>query len=185
MRIERLLQRAHRIDRLGAELGLEIFLLALPDAVLAGAGAAHRLGALDQPVHELLAARHLVGIVDVADQRAVEIAVADMADDRRQQIEPLQIVLGLGDAIGEPRDRHADVGRDHAGAGAQRLHRPISVVPRLPEFCAVLGPGGPGEFAAAAFRGDLLKFFDCSATSFSLPWNSSSSSGVSGSVNFE
>jgi hypothetical protein len=30
-----------------------------------------------------------------------------------------------------------------------------------------------------------LKFFDCSATSFSLPWNSSSSSGVSGSVSFE
>ena len=107
-------QRAHGVERLGAELGLQIFLLALPDAVLAGAGAVHRLRALDQAVHELLAARHLVGIVDVAEQRAVEIAVADMADDRRQQIEPLQVVLGLGDAIGEPRDRHADVGRDHA-----------------------------------------------------------------------
>ena len=126
--------------RLGPEFGLQIFLLALPDAVLAGAGAAHRLRALDQAMHELLAARHLLRVVDVADQRAVEIAVADMADDRRQQIEPLQIVLGLGDAIGQPRDRHADVGRHHAGAGPQRLHRPIGVMPRLPEFGAILGP---------------------------------------------
>ena len=69
--------------RLGPELGLEIFLLALPDAVLAGAGAAHRLRALDQAMHEILAARHLLRVVDVADQRAMEIAVADMADDRR------------------------------------------------------------------------------------------------------
>ncbi len=45
LRIERLLDRTHGVDRLRAEFGLQIFLLALPDAVLAGAGAAHRLGA--------------------------------------------------------------------------------------------------------------------------------------------
>lgn len=66
LRIERLFHRAHGVDRLGAELGLKIFLLALPDAVLAGAGAAHRLRPLDQAMHEVLAARHLVAIVDVA-----------------------------------------------------------------------------------------------------------------------
>jgi len=80
---------------------LRVFLLTLADAVLAGAGAVHRLGALDQAMHELLATGHLISVVDVADQRAVEIAVADMADDRRQQAEPFQIVLGLGDAIGQ------------------------------------------------------------------------------------
>src|SRR5437762_10089177 len=83
LRIERLLQGAHGVDRLWAKLGLEVFLLALPDAVLAGAGAAHRLRALDQAMHEVLAARHFLRVVDVADQRTVEVAVADMADDRR------------------------------------------------------------------------------------------------------
>ena len=117
MRVERTLQRAHGVQRLGPEFGQEIFLLALPDAMLAGAGAAHRLRALDQAVHEILAARHLVRVIDVAQQRAVEVAVADMADDRRQQTVPLQIVLGLGHAIGEPRDRHADVGRDTPAPG--------------------------------------------------------------------
>src|SRR4051794_4805114 len=81
LRVERRLQRAHRIDRLRSKLGLEIFLLALPDTVFAGTGATHRLGALDEAMHELLAARHLLLVVDVAHQRAVEIAVADMADN--------------------------------------------------------------------------------------------------------
>src|ERR1700710_2041776 len=66
LRVECLLQRPHGIDGLGTELGLEVLLLALPDAVLASAGAAHRLRALDQAMHELLATRHLVGIVEVA-----------------------------------------------------------------------------------------------------------------------
>jgi len=51
-------------------------------------------------MHELLAARHLVAVVGVARQRAVEIAVADMADDRRQQVEALQIGFGFFDSIG-------------------------------------------------------------------------------------
>src|SRR6202158_6357591 len=89
LRIERLLQRAHGLDRLGAEFGLEVFLLALPDAMLPGASAAHRLCAFHQAMHEVLAARHLVTIVHVAHQRAVEIAVADMADNRRQQLEAI------------------------------------------------------------------------------------------------
>src|SRR3981189_2358245 len=81
LRIERFFRRTPGVERLISECGLQVFLLALANAVLAGAGAAHRLGAFDQPVHELLAAGHLVGIIDVADQRAMEIAVADMADD--------------------------------------------------------------------------------------------------------
>ena len=72
---QRLLQRAHGVERFDAEFGLEAFLLALPDAVLAGAGTAHRLCALDQAMHELLAARHLFLVVDVADPPAVEMAV--------------------------------------------------------------------------------------------------------------
>ena len=51
------------------------------------------------------------GVVHVDQQRQVEIAVADMADDRRDQLALGDVALGLGDAFGEPRDRHADVGR--------------------------------------------------------------------------
>jgi hypothetical protein len=42
LRIARLLQSAHGVDRLGAEFVLQIFLLALRDAVLSGAGPAHK-----------------------------------------------------------------------------------------------------------------------------------------------
>src|SRR5712664_1935547 len=66
LRIERLFQRAHGVDRLNPEFGLKIFLLALADAVLAGAGPAHRLRPLHQAMHEVLAARHLLTIVHVA-----------------------------------------------------------------------------------------------------------------------
>src|SRR5262249_23995048 len=99
--IQRLLQRAHGFKRLFAEFRLQIFLLALPDAVLAGAGAVHRLRALNQPMRELLAARHLIGVGGVAEHGAMEIAVADMADDRRQQLEALEVRLGLRDAVAQ------------------------------------------------------------------------------------
>ena len=54
----------------------------------------------------------------------VEIAVADMTDDRRDQPALGDVALGLGDAFGQPRDRHADIGRDRLGARAQRQRRP-------------------------------------------------------------
>src|SRR5258708_14899611 len=83
LRIERLLECAHGLDRFRAEFGHDVLLLALPDAVLPGAGAAHRLRAFHQAMHEILAARHFVAIVHVADQLSVEIAVSDLADTRR------------------------------------------------------------------------------------------------------
>src|ERR1700716_1289023 len=143
LRIERVFQRVHGVDRLDPEFGLEILLLALPDAVLAGAGPAHRLRALHQAMHEVLAARHLLTVVHVAHQRAVEIAVANVADNRRQQIEALQIRFRFGHAISQPGNRHAHIGRHHARAGTQALDRPIGVVPRLPELGAVLRSCGP------------------------------------------
>ena len=63
------------------------------------------------------------GSSHVDQQRQMEIAVADMADDRRDQLALGDVALGLGDAFGQPRERHADVGRDHAGAGPQREGR--------------------------------------------------------------
>ena len=61
-----------------------------------------------------------------------------MADDRRQKIEPFQILFGLGDAIGQPRNRHADIGGDHARAGAQRLDGPVGVMVVPSEYLEVV-----------------------------------------------
>jgi hypothetical protein len=56
-----------------------------------------------------------VGVVHVVrtdDQ--VEIAVADMADHRGEQAAVGEVALGLLDALGQPRDRHADIRRQAA-----------------------------------------------------------------------
>src|SRR5206468_3149896 len=80
-RIQRLLKRAHGLNRFRPEFGAQVLLFALTDTVLAGAGPSHALRTLDQTMHEILAAGHLVRVVEVAKQRAMKIAVADMADD--------------------------------------------------------------------------------------------------------
>src|SRR5205823_14825802 len=110
-----------------------------------------------EAVHEIFAPRHLVGIVNIAQQRAMEITVPDMTYGRRLTIEALRIGLGLGDTVRQPRDRPADIGRYYARAGTQCLHCPIAIVTRLPELAAVLGSRGPAELAAAAFLGDLAE----------------------------
>ena len=65
MRIERLLERPHGLHRLRPKFLDEVFLLALTDAVFAGAGSIHCLSPLDQPMQKTFSALHLVGIVDV------------------------------------------------------------------------------------------------------------------------
>ena len=75
----------------------------------------------------------------------MEVAVADMADDRRDQSARGDVALGFGDAFGEPRDRHADVGRERLRAGPQRACGPIGVVARLPEPGAVLRLASPSR----------------------------------------
>src|SRR5258708_19856264 len=87
LRIERLLQCAHGLDRFGAEFRREVLLLALPDAVLPGAGAAHRLRALHKAMHEVLAARHFVAIIHVPHQRALDIPPPALPTNRQPQID--------------------------------------------------------------------------------------------------
>jgi hypothetical protein len=58
-------------------------------------------------------------------------------------------------------------------------------MPRLPQAGAIFRARGPFKSAAAAFLAMSPNIADCSATSASVPWNSSSSSGVSGSVSLE
>ncbi len=59
-------------------------------------------------------------------------------------------------AFGEPRDRHADVGRHRARAGADLQAGEVRVVPRLPQLGALLRLGGPDEVLAAVLLGDGL-----------------------------
>jgi hypothetical protein len=46
-------------------------------------------------------------------------------------------------AIGQPRDRHADVGGERRASRACSLGRPVGVVARLPQPRALLGPASP------------------------------------------
>ena len=148
--------RARLIARMAASAGspssaCEILHLALSDAMLAGAGSVHGQRALHQAFQKIVHACNLGRIVEVDQHADMEIAVADMADDRAEQIALGDVALRFSHAFGEPRDRNADVARQRARAGAQGALRPIGVVPRLPQPGAVLGAGRPVERAAAEF----------------------------------
>ncbi|ABA50808.1 hypothetical protein BURPS1710b_3340 [Burkholderia pseudomallei 1710b] len=155
-RIERALDRAHRVDRVLAVFGGEKAHLVQPDAVLARAGAAHAQRALDDPVVERLRFGELLGLGRIDEDRDVEVAVADVAHDRTRQRRRVQIGLGFLDARGELRDRHADVGRHRAAAGLQLQHREIRVMARGPEARAILGARRPFEAPAAVLLGERL-----------------------------
>ena len=86
----------------------------------------------------------------------MEVAVADMADDGRDQVVLADVVLGLDDAFGEPADRHADVGRPHFRALADILGGIGGVVARLPQLRPLLGARRPLEIPAAPFVGNRL-----------------------------
>ena len=125
--------------------------------MLAGAGAAHLKTAPNEAFEKIFDAFDFIWIVDVNKRSAMKIAVADMTDDRRKDAALLRIAGRFGHAIGKPRDRHADVGRERANAGAQRLVRPINVVTGLPQTTAILGLRCPLERAAAMPFGDFAK----------------------------
>src|SRR5262245_59257242 len=122
-RVERLLDGAHGGERAGTILRLKIFHLALPDAMLARARALHGECAVHQAFAQRLCARRLLGVAQVDQQREMEIAVADMAENRRHQPALGNVALRRRDAFGEPRDRHAHVGGDRLGAGRGRPNR--------------------------------------------------------------
>ena len=100
IRIKRLLDLTHQIDGI-AELLLQKCHLPLPYAVLAGACAVHgertRVKASDEFLDDRDPFRGLV----VKQDEHMEITVAGMADDRRQQAMRLDIGLGFRYAFGK------------------------------------------------------------------------------------
>src|SRR4029079_7028277 len=134
--------------------------LALAHAVLAAAGALHEQGALGQPVEKALHRAPLLGTAGIEQRHDVEIAVADMADDRGEQAGPVDVGARLADASGKGRDWHAHIGGYHLGAWTQAPRRPIGVVARLPELAAVLLALTPGELPSPLLTRDLGEGLD-------------------------
>jgi len=62
----------------------------------------------------------------------VEVAVADMADDGREQRPGGDIPPRFGNAFGQSADGHTDVGGPELAAGLNGLHRIDHHVPRIP-----------------------------------------------------
>src|SRR5262245_64199274 len=82
--VQAFLDLAHDVDG-AAKFAFEEFLLALADAVLAGAGAVHGECAGIEALDEGLGDGDLGGVPVIDDNPAVEIAVSRMADDRADQ----------------------------------------------------------------------------------------------------
>ena len=90
------------------------------------------------------------------------------------------VALGLGDAFGEPRDRHADIGRDDLArrAAARQADSRRRAAP------ARAGCAPPAWWSIRTARRRTRRRSrrsarDCSATPASVPWNSRNSIGVS------
>jgi hypothetical protein len=94
--------------------------------------------------------------VRVEQHDQVKVAVAYVADDRRDEAGRVDIRLGLEDAVGKPRDGHAGVGRKSHRSGLQRHRRVVCRVPRLPQPGARLGLARPFECAATVLFGNRL-----------------------------
>ena len=116
----------------------------------------------------------------------MEIAVADMADDRRD--EPLlsmsrlvSVTHSASREIGTQTSVDDDLARPGAGASG-----PEDIVARLPEPRALLRPRSPIRNGPPPnSRAISPKRSDCSATPASVPWNSRNSVGVSGRPSLE
>src|SRR5690606_39848189 len=93
-RIERTLDLAHDVEA-GAELRLQVLHLALADAVLPGAGAVHRDSALGKALEEVLDLGPRGRIIHREHGRGMEVAITDVAYDRRDDAVLLDVFLGL------------------------------------------------------------------------------------------
>ena len=124
--VERVLDRAHEAHAGGAVLELEIAGLAVADAVLAGARAAGVQRAAHDAVVELHAARDVGGVVAIDQQRDVEVAVADVAQDRAGQAVLVEVGARADDGVrqrwrrGRPRRSSARSCRGAAPAWRRR-----------------------------------------------------------------
>src|SRR5262245_4982059 len=100
LRIERRLDRLHHAETI-AELCLEILGFALPHTMFTRASALHGDGALDQTFEEGLHGGALGAMVAIEHRGGVEVAIADVTDDRSDQARGFDVLLRCNHAFGE------------------------------------------------------------------------------------
>src|SRR5208282_2136185 len=110
VRIDRALDLTHHAHGL-AMLGDQEIHLADADAVLARAGAVHGECAHDHALIEVLGLVPFRLIVRIDQEQEMEIAVADVADERDRHGGFGDVLVSLENALRKARDRHADIGR--------------------------------------------------------------------------
>src|SRR5215472_10527432 len=99
---------------------------------------------------------NLLRPIRIEHEYEVKIAVTYVTDECRGYRRILEIAFGLADALGETRDRHANIRCPTPRSRPQGQRRIISVMPRLPELGAFLGCCRPAEIIAAVVAGNRL-----------------------------
>ena len=113
-------------------LGDEIFSLAQPDAVFAGARSFHGNGALYNSLANPCRFAHFLFVGGINQHDEMEIAVADMAEQGNWNADLRYVLVGCRDAFGEPGNRYADVGREAAATWLELQAGEIGVMAGLP-----------------------------------------------------
>ena len=103
------------------------------DTVFTRAGAVMRQGPRHQPFLEDARVFDFLRIGFVHQHNHMEIAVPDMADNRRQQAKLTNVRMGLGDAVGQPGNRDAYIGAETDFFRRQTPRGVIGVMARLPQ----------------------------------------------------
>ena len=163
VRIKSLLDRSHHFDPGMSVLGDEEARLAVSDAVLPSTGPVISERTVHQPGVELLGALDVLGVIRVDEHADVEVAVAHMTDDRGCQAMLSDVGLSCGDAVGQRRDRHANVRGQPRAAGTHRSRRIVGAVTSAPQPAALSLIRGPDEVAPAVLGGDRRRLLRLSA----------------------
>src|SRR5208283_3717697 len=114
---------------------------------------------MDETFVEPFNFRHLLRLVRIKHEDDVKVAVSGMTNDRSLYKRRNQVLLSFGDAFGQPRNRHANIGRPELRALASRLIRIGSVMARSPKLAAIIRLGCPGKVGATMLKCDLLDRF--------------------------
>ncbi len=100
--------------------------------MFAGAGTLHGNGTFCQSVHECFGTLHFAHIIRVQKQEKMEITIPHMPDNWRYQACFGKVFFRLADAIGQTRNRYADIGGNTLATGPQQKRCKIGVVTRPP-----------------------------------------------------
>lgn len=112
-RIQRSLDGPHHRQRLLPDLQQQTVLLSPPDRVLSGTSPLH----IQRAPHHILDTLLDLGLFAIRwiiNDALVEIAVANMAQDRRKQAEIIHLLLGDFNDISESAEWDSDVGTPYS-----------------------------------------------------------------------